>query len=266
MNNISRPEYLNWLTQDSSSNLKTSCGKDIEVWTLKHLPSDEILAEWAKHFRQHYCEDADIDILREGTPHNTRGEYLTNLVFPDKYKPPGPSTRSGDFSEILIHDFLEFIISGYVVPRLRYESKAVRNESTKGTDVIGFKIIDPSKSSTDDTLITFEVKANLTGSTKNKLQEAIESSNKDIVRKAETLNSYKRTFHKNNNSEKVKLISRFQNKSDNPFTEITGAAAVLSSATFSAAMLNESNATEHNNYGNLTLIVIQGNELMTLVA
>ena len=112
---------------------------------------DAALTEWAKHFREHYCLDSEIDRLRSGTK-KTRAEYLTDLVFPGESNDFGPATRSGDFAEILIADLLESQF-GFWIPRTRYDDKLVRNESPKGTDVLGFKFggVGPSKPSKKDT-------------------------------------------------------------------------------------------------------------------
>jgi hypothetical protein len=42
-------------------------------------------------------------------------EYLRTTVFPDGANAPGPSVRSGDFGEILIADYVEFVL-GYWCP------------------------------------------------------------------------------------------------------------------------------------------------------
>ena len=108
------PAYLNWL-QDTGVALKTKDGAPVKVFELIHEPDQAILSEWAKHFRSQYCNDLDIDFLREFTG-KTRAEYLNDLKFPTKTGGFGPGTRSGDFAEILVSDYLEFI-SGYWVPR-----------------------------------------------------------------------------------------------------------------------------------------------------
>ena len=116
------------------------------------------MSAWAKHFRQHYCEDALLDMLRQGTG-LSRAEFLEQVKFPHASEAPGPSIRSGDFAEILIADYVEFKL-GYWCPReLRYDMKWNRNESTKGCDVLGFKFVQPRRVSPADELFAFEAKA-----------------------------------------------------------------------------------------------------------
>src|ERR1035437_9566542 len=127
-------EHTKWLKK-INGNLTTSDGKNVLL--LEFTPDfhdTETISKWAKHFRNHYCLDTEIDILREGTGF-TRKDYLLNLKFPTE-RGFGPGIRSGDFSEILIADYIEFLMLNWV-PRTRYGNKVIRDESTKGSDLIG---------------------------------------------------------------------------------------------------------------------------------
>jgi hypothetical protein len=154
------PPHVNWL-KDSGRRVRTKDGAEIAIWTLNHAPDASILSAWAKHFRNHYCDDKQIDLLRKGTPYS-RADYLVQLKFPDASNSPGPSIRSGDFAEVLIADYVEFLL-GYWVPRTRYDEKTIRNESKKGSDVLGFRFQRTDKWSPSDTLLIFESKAQLSG-------------------------------------------------------------------------------------------------------
>ena len=129
--------HTNWLKK-TGAKVQTVDGVAVAVYelTIDHADSPT-LAAWAKHFREHYCLDSQIDRLRRGT-RKSREQYLLDLVFPDKSEDFGPATRSGDFAEILIADLLDSQM-GFWIPRTRYDDKLVRNESPKGTDVLGFK-------------------------------------------------------------------------------------------------------------------------------
>src|ERR1700704_1387571 len=126
------PPHLDWLL-DTGDRLQTADGREVEVWELNHTDDVAILSAWAKHFRQQYCDDGMLDALRQGTG-LSRAEYLAQLRFPDAKDAPGPSIRSGDFAEIVVADYIEYKL-GYWCPRLRYDLKWTRNESTKGCDV-----------------------------------------------------------------------------------------------------------------------------------
>jgi hypothetical protein len=257
------PSHLNWLI-DTGERIKTSEGKEVLVFELQHQNDDSILSAWAKHFRNHYCSDTEIDVLRRGTPH-TRSEYLNAIKFPDQSLAPGPSIRSGDFGEILVADYLEFSL-GYWVPRTRYGDKTIRNESTKGCDTLGFKFIDGSKESAGDSLAVFESKSQFTGSSPNpRLQQAVDDSVKDQIRKAESLNAIKQRLHDSNKPEDVAKIERFQDPIDHPYKEISGAVALFSTPLFSKETIESTITSKHPNNIELVLITIKGVNMMDLV-
>lgn len=245
----------------------TSEGKEVPVWTLS-IPVDEaLLSEWATHFRNHYCLDEELDALRDGTG-LSRKDYLVELIFPDCSEAPGPAVRAGDFSEILISDYLEHVL-GYWVPRDKYGEKAVRNESVKGVDVVGFSLADNNSSSNNpkDVLIAFEVKAKLTARNyEGTLQDAINHSQKDSLRRALTLNASKRRLRLQNKIQESLIVQRFQNPTDHPYVYKSGAAAVISDTSYAAEQIAGTTVTtSHSNSENLSLMVVQGSELMNLV-
>ncbi len=255
--------HIGWLTK-SSNTLRTKDGTPIELWELKHEPDARVLSEWAKHFRNHYCDDKQIDLLRAGTPHS-RSDYLLKIKFPDANKKPGPSIRTGDFAEILVADYLEYVLN-FWVPRTRYDDKTVRNESKKGSDIIGFRFRHTGKSSSSDTLIIFESKAQLTGNTaRDILQEAINHSAKDELRKAESLNAIKQRLIDREEMDDANKIARFQSPEDNPFVSLFGAAALFSSELFVDDVLKSCDTDKHPNKNKLALVVITGPKLMELV-
>jgi hypothetical protein len=257
------PPHLGWFS-DSGKTLQTIDGALIQVWGLNHSPDPNILSAWAKHFRNHYCDDNQIDTLRKGTSHS-RAEYLLQLKFPDARRSPGPSIRSGDFAEVLIADYVEFLL-GYWVPRTRYDDKTIRNESKKGSDVLGFRFQRTGKWSSSDTLLIFESKAQLTGKKARAiLQEAIDDSAKDELRKAESLNAVKQRLLNRNETNRVECVERFQNQADRPYKSLYGAAAIFTAEVFDEDVLKQSDTGNHPHTTNLSILVISGPKLMDLV-
>lgn len=261
---LTRPSYLAGLSKCSES-LATSDGCVIDVWELSVALTASHLSVWASDFRQHYCSDAEIDDLRDGTGYS-RADYLTQLVFPDKSTAPGPSIRAGDFAELLISDYVEHLL-GYWVPRGKYAEKASRDESIKGVDILGFRMTTPQATTPTDTLLAFEVKAQCSsGKYAGRLQTAIDDSSKDCLRRAMTLNATKRRLLRAGEHDKALLVQRFQNLSDHPYVYRSGAAAVLSDAAYDEVLLQTATkVSDHQNSASLDLIVIRGNELMKLV-
>lgn len=258
---MNTPRYLNWLKKVEES-LKTIDGKDIEVYEFNHDSDENILSEWAAHFRQQYCDDSLIDRLK--APNQTREDYLLSVKFPDEKKAPGPSIRTGDFSEILIADFVEFT-KNYWVPRTRYNNKTIRNESTKGSDVIGFKLKNPDSFSSDDCLLIVEVKAGFSNNKKNyyRLQDAVNDSGKDFIRKAESLNAMKQIFL--NKPKEFAIIERFQQEVDNPYKQIYGASALFDNNVFKSNEINKTDCSQHKKKKDLRLLVISGLNMSDLV-
>lgn len=249
-------EYLKSLIKQED--IVTKDGNTVEIYELFGT-EESVLEEWGKHFRQNYCDDGLLDLLVIGTG-MTKKEYLCTQKFPDKNDDFGPATRSGDFAELLISDYLEFVL-GYIVPRERYKNKFNRNSSTQGTDVIGFKI-HGNKPAADDEFITFEVKAQASGKiAKNRLQDAVNDSHKDAIRKGETLSALKQIYIEKGNYEKAAQVERFQNKPDRPYTEKYGAAAVHSTTTYSDDLIKKVELKGSKRW----MIVIKRDNLMNLI-
>lgn len=255
--------HLNWM-QDTGIKLPTTDGGTIHVFEFQHQPNDTILSAWAKHFRNHYCLDTEIDFMASGTGLNRR-DYLNNIKFPSHTDAPGPSVRAGDFGEVLSADYLEYILE-YWVPRTRYNNKTSRNESTRGSDVIGFKILNDDEESLEDTLAIFETKTQFSGrEPRPRLQDAIDDSAKDHARRAESLNAIKqRLFDKHNLAEAMR-IERFQNIEDRPFKELYGAVAIFTSDYYEENLLRSTVTDKHPYSKNLMLLVVKGKNLMQLV-
>lgn len=231
---------------------------------LKHKKDEAALSAWAKHFRNQYCHDDQIDDLRKGTK-LSRAEYLRTIKFPDESAAPGPSIRAGDFGEVLVADYLEFALA-YWLPRTRYNNKTVRNESTKGADIIGFKLVAPGRDDPKDVLALFEAKAKFTGNAPDgRLQAAVNGSAKDELRKAESLNAIKQRFLDHGCSAEVLKVERFQNSEDRPYSEEYGAVALLSSSVLDKSDICATITAPHPHASKLTLIVIHGQDLMPLV-
>lgn len=256
-------KHIKWLI-DTKVRLKTVDGRTVRVLEFRHQKDEIVLSDWAKHFRSHYCLDSEIDSLRRGTGYS-RAEYLRKIKFPDGKVTPGPSIRAGDFTEILFADYLQYVLQ-YWVPRTRYCDKASRNESTKGCDIIGFKIQNVSKDSLNDTLAILEAKSKLSGNKPvNRLQDALQDSMKDITRKAESLNAMKQRLIVNKKTRLSSRIERFQNSEDRPYKEISGAVALFSTTCYDDKCISESDASGHKNKDNLMLIVAHGKDMMKLV-
>jgi len=258
--------HLAWLRKAGVA-LATSDGRPVDVWELVVDTKDEVtMKAWAMHFREHYCYDSKIDELRSGTG-LSRAEYLTQLVFPAGDTKLGPAVRSGDFAEILLSDVLEHQFK-FWVPRTRYADKSARDESAKGTDVLGFRFTrEDFAPSPQDILVVAESKAQMSGKKATpRLQVAVDDSAKDALRKGESLNAAKRRLLAEQRRQEALLIERFQDPNDRPYKMQSGAAAMFCSDVFDAASISSTtNCKEHPNAANLFLVVVHSKEFMKLV-
>src|SRR3546814_15477764 len=85
-------------------------------------------------------------------PRSTRTDTLFPYTTLFRSAAPGPSTRAGDFGEILVADFIEYVL-GYWCPRQgRFEDRENRNVPSNGTDVIGFSFAGDEQSPADELL------------------------------------------------------------------------------------------------------------------
>jgi hypothetical protein len=258
-----RDHIDNWL-KPGGKRLYTADGRPIQVYEFAHQPDDAILVKWAKHFRNHYCLDTEIDALIDSMG-CTRTEYLRDVKFPDKKPGLGPGVRSGDFAEILVADFLQYV-SGFWVPRTRYSNKINRNQSPAGCDVMAFGFADPAKPSPKDTLALYEAKAQLSGTkAKSRLQDAVDDSGQDPVRKAESLNALRQRMIRERDPKSAAIVARFQNITDRPYKQAFGAVALFTSALYDPISIGTTLALKHPQATNLSLVVIHGPDLMDLV-
>ena len=266
-------KHIQWFG-NTGKRLKTADGKEVEVWEFQHRDDDDVLSAWAKHFRNHYCLDTEIDFLKG---RRTRQDYLKSIKFPCRTSKLGPGIRAGDFGEILVADYLQWLL-GFWVPRVRWSSKVVRDESPKGSDVIGFRYHKKDDgTSPKDVLVVFEAKTQFSGSRKNRLQDAINDSAKDHLRIDESLNFIKQKLFERKEIEQAQLIERFQSPVDVPYRETYGAVAIISDGHFDAKVIAKADCGKipksakskefvpHPNRDSLVIVVIKGPDMMNLV-
>jgi len=253
--------YMNYLISENP--IYTDEGKEIKVFRLDIQDDTEIFEEWAKQFRRNYCSDDELDKMIR-TMNISSKEYLENFKLPSDIG-IGLSTMSGDIGEILVSDYLENI-EEYVVPRTRYDSKANKDTSTQGSDVLGYKT-DPLNTANDE-LIVIEVKSSSSNSriakATNKLQEAVNHSDKDFERFSTSIvASYLKL--RESNITQANVVERFLNITDSPFNVIYGAAAVHSNQSFDINVLKKVVSKNHRDYQKLRLLVIHSDELMNFI-
>lgn len=255
------PEHVEIFSNPQIITTKES--KNITVYSIEISDEEKVLNAWATHLRRHYCSDDDIDDLRNGYSYS-REQYLNEIKFPDPTSKLGPSTMSGDFSEILVADYLEFVLK-YFVPRTRYDTKINRNSSAQGSDLIGYSQVLFGQINKDDKLLVFEVKAQASDAkAKLKLQEAVNDSAKDMIRLAESLNASYQRLRDRKELESAFIVRRFQNATDTPYKKTYAAAAVHSDYSYSEELLHEVTIKNHPDE-EIILLVIHSPNLMNFI-
>ena len=243
-----------------------SSGKEIQVYKLNNeLLADSILNSWASGLRNNYVEEILLESLVRGTG-LTQKEFLEKNIFPNHQNKLGASTMSGEFGEILVYDYLNFVLKHYIT-RTRYLEKVNPDMPVSGSDVIGYKVENINKPSKSDHLIVAEVKTrsskvgNKNRSCEKTVKDAIEHSIKDRVRIGEPLNAEKRRLLNRSRNDEAKIVERFQNKTDNPFTLDFFAVAVLDNELYSDQVVLDVVNSQHENIKSTNILIIHSKEL-----
>lgn len=255
------PSHCSWF-EDTGQTLRTSDGKEVRIVNFNHEENTTLLKEWAIHLRKHYSSDHDLNSA-SASMGISKSEYLQTIKFPGNNGGFGPATRSGDFSEILVADYLQFLMN-YDIPRVRYDRRFNPDVSTPGTDILGFKIVGDSISN-DDEIITCEVKATLRTRGSNSLQNAIDDSIKDFeVRLPIALNATRLRLIDRGETESARTVERFMNKTGGlPYKQITGAFLVCSDNCWIDDLVTQSSSDQHPN-PNTIFLAFKGVDLMDL--
>lgn len=254
--------FTDWFHLDKK--ISSQDGKEIEIWSFCYDESQkDVMSNWAREFRNVYRLDSKLDKLR-CKEKLSRKDYLLLRVFPKRTKGLGPSVRAGDFSEILISHFLQYLENYWVPSKIRYENKPVTDCSTPGSDVVAMKFADDSFCNPNDELIVVEAKAGYTDG-ENKLQEAVDDSNKDPRRLGEFLDFAKNRFDLLEDDESFKKIERFQNEVDYPYNKKFGAAAFCDEKLFDEDEISKTDCSGHAKKSKLRLILVKGKDMMKLV-
>ena len=222
---MNRPSYIDWIIEEKGITIKD--GIPINCYSIDYKDDDTILDDWALHIRRNYIKDEDLLFDAEINGMNVE-QYLHDRVIPQRNEELGPTARSGDITEILVSDLLEFIF-GYSVPRYKQKNRSGKNNSEHGTDVIAYKYFNGyDNPSEKDELIATEVKAALTSTGYAPLENAIKESKKDEQRLARTIDHCRKRLKELGNLEESSEVARFLLKPDNNY-KLTYAAAGISS-------------------------------------
>ena len=208
------PRYVRWFVEETT--IALSDGTHIPCYRLDHTKDEDVLNEWALHLRRHYESDESLAESVEETGLSA-AEYLRDYVLPGTQN-LAAACRSGDFTEILVSDLLEFV-HHYKVPRCKQQNRANKDRSTQGTDIVGYRYANSDgTASVKDELVAAEVKGKLSSDNYEVLKKAADDSQVDEFRLATTLNFYRKQLKMSGDIEGARRIARFQQKSEAQFS------------------------------------------------
>lgn len=245
-------------------------GNKIDVFRLENdLLDDNSLNNWASGLRNNYVEKNLLESLVEGTG-LTQKEFLEKNIFPNPQNKIGASTMSGEFGEILVYDYINFVLK-YYVTRTRYLEKVNPNMPVSGSDVIGYHVKNIDNPGKTDHLIVAEVKTRSSNSGNKKrlcektVKDAIDHSVKDRVRLGESLNAEKRRLLNRSRIQEAKIVERFQNKTDKPFTIDFFAVAVMDSDFYLDQEVLDVVNIQYEKLETTSILIIHSKELLNFL-
>lgn len=256
------PGYINWFVRENYVCLED--GVPITCYKLDYCVDEDTFRNWALHIRRHYESDDELIESLSDTQMSAE-EYLRRFVIPQKNDIMAGTSRSNDFTEIMISDLLEFI-HGFTVPRCKQENRSGKTQSEHGTDIIGYKFKNSDHKPSDrDELLAVEVKAGLSSDNYFPICKAVADSHKyDEVRHSHTLNFYRKKLRSNNQCQKADDIARFQRKSENDYIITFVAAAIISREVIDDNIIVGIKGVDLELRENDKIFLVHGNDLMNL--
>jgi len=259
---LTKPKYINWFVEES--NIVLEDGIPITCYRLDYKTDETIFNDWALHLRRHYESDEELEksLLETNLPLE---DYLRKLVIPQKEDTFGASSRSNDFTEIMISDLVEFI-HGYITPRCKQKNRSGKTQSEHGSDILAYKFNHRKKiPSEKDELLVIEVKAGLSTNDYIPITDAVNASHEyDEVRHTHTLNYYRKQLHYLKNEDQANEISRFQQKSECDYLITYIASAIISRNIIPNNIILGIKGEELELRNNNKVFLIHGDKLMDL--
>lgn len=253
-----KPLFTAWLAAEQCT---FKDGTKVHCWRLDWACSDDVLDEWALHLRRHYISD-DVLEHRVMARLTTPDQYLPLRIVPDI-----PSTRSGDFAEILISDVLQYLY-GLVVPRYKQCNRKDKNASEHGSDVIAYHLKNLNGASTSDKLFVFEVKSNASKTSDAEFIKTVKKATKDSVKDPNrvpmTLQYMIDEAIDVNDQTTQKNLQRFTDMGGSPCQKIFGSAVATSHAKPIDALSGKA-PSDVDLSADSPLIVVHASKLMELV-
>ena len=208
---MTAPQYLSNIK--FVKDISDSNGNIVHCYYLTNSFDEKTLQEWAHRIRCEYVSDKTIERLTsDGIDVD---DFLNNRI-PKSDNNRGCVIISGDFSELLMTDFREFILKESAF-RGKLQSKPTPNSPIQGCDILTYRI-DGTDASKDQLIIT-EAKSLISSTNYEVILKAASDSEKDSTRIGETLAFLLDFFSNRGNEDDYKKILRFTKKGESTFVE-----------------------------------------------
>lgn len=252
---LPEPAFISQLVKEEDVLIE---GAEVRCFRIEQNVDDDTINEWARHIRRHYLRDDEVKSIITTYKADKARRLLVSRI-PDR-----PEIRGGDFAEITISDLVQYI-EGYEVPRYKQHGRKDKNSSEHGTDVLAYKIIDPTKPSEDDELLGVEVKSQSASTRLRKaITEAAKDSLKDRSRIAMTIDYYVLMSTAAKDTRTSSELERFLNASEHPYKE-TFAIGALAGIVDAKQNLEGKSASDLMTNGERRVFIIHRADLMNLI-
>jgi len=132
--------------------------------------------------------------------------------------PDAPHIRSGDFGEILSREYLRQSDGTRKFPAFRWRNRSTKNDTVRGTDLIGYTVVNAQAVSEQDVLILCEVKTRAAAVKDDIVLDALTGVKKDYAsRMANSLHFYQARLIQDDLPEEAKIVGRFINPHNAPY-------------------------------------------------
>jgi hypothetical protein len=205
---------MGYIADKLSWSNETEIGKllDGEIW-LSRLDADSFASIANEHCSiliTCYIDKKHLSSIAQANG-QTESEILSNIL-PDK-----AHLRSGDFGEILSRSVLQEWKEGPQFPAERWRNRSTKNDTVRGTDLIGYCFTN-NEPSEDDLIVLCEVKTRESGGDKEVVQKAYDGVLKDnATRLAHSLYLLQHALLRDGMEEEAKKLGRFAKPYENPY-------------------------------------------------
>lgn len=151
--------------------------QDGEIWlgSISAAAAEAILQNHAAVLLECYIDPDDLRGVAEDNGLKP-GELLRNEILPD-----APHIRSGDSGEILARSVLQEWRDRPRFPAFRWRSRAHKNDTVRGPDLIGYAMHQEGEPSNEDLLVMCEVKTRSVTVDDEVVKKAFEDAKKHYI-------------------------------------------------------------------------------------